>query len=231
MTDTVEGTARRARRPRREPVAAPGGPAPTLRILETRVLRGPNYWAREPVIRLLVDLGVLEDYPSNTLPGFTDALVALLPTLEDHACSLGRRGGFITRLRDGTWAGHIAEHIALEFQNLAGTDVRHGKTRSAGPRGQYNCIYEYREEAVGLEAGRMAVALVNHLVAPDDPEVFFDFAPELERLPRDIRRCSCTGAGPAERVFPCRTSVPARFWNSSAMCSAIWPAQVRPGGG
>ena len=115
-------------RPRR-PAA---GPAPTLRILETRVLRGPNYWAREPVIRLLVDLGVLEEYPSNMLPDFTDALVALLPTLEDHACSLGRRGGFITRLREGTWAGHIAEHVALEFQNLAGTDVRHGKTRAAG---------------------------------------------------------------------------------------------------
>ena len=130
---------------------------------------------------MLVDLGVLEEFPSNMLPNFTDALVALLPTLEDHACSLGRRGGFITRLREGTWAGHIAEHVALEFQNLAGTDVRHGKTRAAGAYGQYNCIYEYREEQVGLEAGRMAVALVNHLVAPDDPEVFFDFAPELER--------------------------------------------------
>ena len=110
-------------------------------------------------------------YPSNTLPNFTDALVALLPTLEDHACSLGRRGGFITRLREGTWVGHIAEHVALEFQNLAGTDVRHGKTRAAGQVGQYNCIFEYREEAVGLEAGRMAVALVNYLVAPDDPDV------------------------------------------------------------
>ena len=107
---------------------------------------------------MLVDLGVLEEFPSNRIPGFSDALVALLPTLEDHACSLGRRGGFITRLQEGTWAGHIAEHIALEFQNLAGTDVRHGKTRSAGVHGQYNCIYEYREEAVGLEAGRMAVA-------------------------------------------------------------------------
>ena len=163
-----------ARRPqgRRHPpaTAVPTTPLPTLRILETRVLRGPNYWAREPVIRMLVDLGVLEEFPSNRIPGFSDALVALLPTLEDHACSLGRRGGFITRLQEGTWAGHIAEHIALEFQNLAGTDVRHGKTRSAGVHGQYNCIYEYKEEAVGLEAGRMAVALVNHLVAPDDPE-------------------------------------------------------------
>ncbi len=118
---------------------------------------------------------MLEDFPSTKLPGFTDALVALIPTLEDHACSLGRRGGFITRLRDGTWVGHIAEHVALEFQNLAGTDVRHGKTRAAGQHGQYNCIYEYREEAVGLEAGRMAIALVNHLVAPGRPGVLLRF--------------------------------------------------------
>ena len=200
MTDTAEPTRTRARRPRSRSTAsaATAKPLPTLRILETRVLRGPNYWAREPVIRLLVDLGVLEDFPSDKIPGFSEALVALLPTLEDHACSLGRRGGFITRLRDGTWTGHIAEHIALEFQNLAGTDVRHGKTRSAGPRGQYNCIYEYREEAVGLEAGRMAVALVNHLVAPDDPEVFFDFAPELERL---IRLAERQAFGPSTQAL------------------------------
>ena len=202
MTETAEPSTTRtsARRRSKAPAgdAAAAGPLPTLRVLETRVLRGPNYWAREPVIRLLVDLGVLEDYPSTKLPGFTDALVALMPTLEDHACSLGRRGGFITRLRDGTWAGHIAEHVALEFQNLAGTDVRHGKTRSAGPHGQYNCIYEYREEAVGLEAGRMAVALVNHLVAPDDPEVFFDFAPEMERL---IRLAERQAFGPSTQAL------------------------------
>ncbi len=201
MTETAEPTKARARsnRAAKAATSAPAsGPAPTLKVLETRVLRGPNYWAREPVIRLLVDLGVLEDYPSTKLPGFTDALVALMPTLEDHACSLGRRGGFITRLRDGTWAGHIAEHIALEFQNLAGTDVRHGKTRAAGPHGQYNCIFEYREEAVGLEAGRMAIALVNHLAAPDDPEVFFDFAPEMERL---IRLAERQAFGPSTQAL------------------------------
>ena len=157
-------------------------PEPTLRIVETRILRGPNYWAREPVVRMLVDLGVLEQFPSNTIPNFTDTLVELMPTLEDHACSLGRRGGFVTRLRDGTWMGHVAEHIALEFQNLAGTDVRHGKTRSAGPTGFYNCIYEYREEQVGIRAGIMAVGLVNYLVAPTDPTHLFDFAIELEEL-------------------------------------------------
>ena len=203
MTETVEPTTTKPKRPRSKrptptATAAPITPLPTLRILETRVLRGPNYWAREPVIRLLVDLGNLEDFPSNRLPGFSDALIALIPTLEDHACSLGRRGGFITRLLEGTWAGHIAEHIALEFQNLAGTDVRHGKTRSAGIRGQYNCIYEYREEAVGLEAGRMAVGLVNHLVAPDDPEVFFDFAIQLENL---IRLAERQAFGPSTQAL------------------------------
>jgi len=189
------GPPRSRRRQAKGPAA---GPQPDLRILETRVLRGPNYWAREQVIRLLVDLGSLERYPSNTIPGFVDTLVALMPTLEDHACSLGRRGGFITRLRDGTWAGHVAEHIALELQNLAGTDVRHGKTRAAGPSGQYNVIYEYREEAVGMEAGRMAVALVNNLVAPNDPRVAFDYAGQLERL---IRLAERQAFGPSTQAL------------------------------
>ena len=173
-------------------------PEPTLRILETRILRGPNYWAREPVVRMVVDLGVLEEFPSNLIPGFADAIIELMPTLEDHACSLGRRGGFISRLREGTWAGHIAEHLALEFQNLAGTDVRHGKTRATGAPGQYNVIYEYREEAVGLEAGRMAVALVNHLVAPSDPAYQFDLVGALENL---IRLAERQAFGPSTQAI------------------------------
>ena len=180
----VAATGSNGSKPRRRASDATGvaRPEPTLRILETRILRGPNYWAREPVVRMLVDLGALESFPSNTIPNFSDTLLELMPTLEDHACSLGRRGGFVTRLRDGTWMGHVAEHIALEFQNLAGTDVRHGKTRSAGPTGHYNCIYEYREEQVGIRAGIMAVGLVNYLVAPTDQAHFFDFATELEEL-------------------------------------------------
>ncbi len=199
MTETADVTRTTGRRARAAAVLDPdNGPAPTLRILDTRVLRGPNYWAREPVIRLLLDLGVLEHYPSNTVPNFTEALVALIPTLEDHACSLGRRGGFVTRLREGTWMGHIAEHVALEFQNLAGTDVRRGKTRAAGRPGQYDCIFEYRQEQVGLEAGRMAVALVNHLVSPDDMAFFFDFAPELENL---IRLAERQAFGPSTQAL------------------------------
>ena len=191
-------TAAKAASTRRKPVPRGLKPLPTLRILETRVLRGANYWAREPVVRMLVDLGVLEYFPSNKIPGFVEALVESLPTLDDHACSLGRRGGFLTRLRDGTWVGHIAEHIALEMQNLAGTDVRHGKTRSTGVDGQYNVIFEYREESVGIEAGKMAVALVNHLVAPDDDAYAFDFMAEMERL---IRVAEKQAFGPSTQAL------------------------------
>jgi cyanophycin synthetase len=181
-TRAPAATAAPAKRRASAAPASPSRPEPSLRILETRVLRGPNYWAREPSIRQVVDLGVLEDFPSNTIPGFTDAIIEMLPTLEDHACSLGRRGGFISRLREGTWAGHVSEHIALELQNLAGTPVRHGKTRGTGEPGRYNVVFEYREEQVGIEAGKKAVALVNHLVAPDDPAFAFDLLAELEDL-------------------------------------------------
>ncbi len=181
---------------RKKAKPAPARPEPSLTILETRILRGPNYWAREPVIRLLVDLGSLEEFPSSTIPGFVDGLMALLPSLDDHACSLGRRGGFVTRLRDGTWTGHVAEHVALELQNLSGTDVRHGKTRSAGPYGQYNVIYEFREESVGVEAGKIAVALVNHLVDPARSE--FVFEAELERL---IRMAERSAFGPSTQAL------------------------------
>ena len=172
-------------------------PQPSLRILETRVLRGPNMWSRSPAINLLVDLGVLEDYPSNTIPGFNRGLLELVPTLEDHACSLGRRGGFISRLEEGTWLGHVSEHVALELQSLAGTEAHAGKTRGVpGERGRYNVVYEYRDEDVGREAGILAVALVNHIVAPDQAPL--DFAEELENL---IRLAERRAFGPSTQAL------------------------------
>ncbi len=156
-------------------------PHPTLRVLETHILRGPNTWSRRPAIAMLVDLGMLEDFPSNTIPGFNEALIELVPTLEEHACSLGRRGGFVTRLHDGTWLGHVTEHVALELENLAGTEAHAGKTRSVpGERGQYNVVYEFRDEDVGREAGQVAVALVNYLVSPEEAPL--DFVERLENL-------------------------------------------------
>ncbi|TME24860.1 MAG: cyanophycin synthetase [Chloroflexi bacterium] len=150
-----------------------------MKILESQVLRGPNYWSYEPAIRLLVDLGSLEHWPSNTLPNFTDALIDLLPGLHDHGCSLHRPGGFIERLRDGTWMGHVAEHVALELQREAGGSTTRGKTRRAGTPGQYNVVYGYSEEQVGLAGGRLAVRLLNHLVQANPT---FDFVAELESL-------------------------------------------------
>jgi cyanophycin synthetase len=149
-------------------------------------------------VKLLVDLGVLEQFPSNRIPGFNQGLLEWMPSLSDHACSLNRRGGFVTRLKDGTWMGHVAEHVALELQNLAGTFVHHGKTRSAGADGQYNVIYEFREETVGLEAGKLAVRIVNHLVAPGDPEQALDFIEELESL---IRLAERQAFGPSTQAI------------------------------
>ncbi len=184
----------RLKRPRSAPT---GVPSADLTVLETRVLHGPNFWSRAPVVRMLVDLGSLEQFPSNTIPGFVDGLAAWIPSLEDHACSLNRRGGFLTRLRDGTWAGHVAEHIALELQNLAGTDVRHGKTRGAGSVGQYNVVYEFREELVGVEAGKLAIRIVNHLVDPSaDPDL--DYLSELEGL---IRLAERAAFGPSTQAI------------------------------
>ena len=202
MAEAAAAKTSRTRRSRAATAAAAAAkgsaqPRPDLRILETRILRGPNYWSRSQVIRMVVDLGSLEQFPSNTIPGFVDGLIAWMPSLEDHACSLNRRGGFLTRLRDGTWAGHVAEHIALELQNLAGTDVRHGKTRGAGAEGQYNVIYEFREEMVGTEAGKLAVRIVNHLVDPAaEPEL--DYLAELEAL---IRLAERAAFGPSTQAI------------------------------
>jgi cyanophycin synthetase len=162
-----------------EPITNKPPAKPDLKILESQVLRGPNYWSYEPAIRLLVDLGSLEHWPSNTLPSFTDALIEMLPGLKDHGCSLHRPGGFIERLRDGTWMGHVAEHVALELQREAGGSTTRGKTRRAGIPGQYNVIYGYVEEQVGLAAGKLAVRLINHLVEVNPT---FDFVGELESL-------------------------------------------------
>jgi cyanophycin synthetase len=166
-------------RAKREPAARKRPLKPDLRIVTTQVFRGPNYWSYEPCVRLLVDLGSLEDWPSNTIRGFTTKLLKALPGVGEHSCSLGRKGGFRERLEDGTWLGHVAEHVAIELQRESGAHISRGKTRGAGVDGTYNVIYGYWEERVGVTAGALAVRLVNHLVKA---EPGFDFPGELERL-------------------------------------------------
>ncbi|MEP6807125.1 MAG: cyanophycin synthetase [Chloroflexota bacterium] len=158
-----------------------------MRIIETRVYRGPNYWNYEPAIKLVVDLGELEEFPTNLIPGFADALLGWLPGVGQHSCSTGKAGGFAKRLRAGTWVGHVAEHIALQLQRDAGTEVGRGKTRGTGEPGQYHVVYSYAEESVGLAAGRLAVRLVNHLVEPG-PD--FNLVAEFEQLVRLAERAA-----------------------------------------
>jgi cyanophycin synthetase len=155
-------------------------PSPDLTIESSRVYRGPNYWSYDPAVHLVVDLGGLEEYPTNLLPGFTDALLALLPGVGDHSCSRRKAGGFAERLHEGTWLGHVSEHVALELQRQTGADVSRGKTRGVvGRPGVYDVIYAYADETVGVAAGKLAVRLVNHLVQAEEG---LDPAAEVERL-------------------------------------------------
>ena len=149
-----------------------------LKVLQTTVYRGPNVWARMPVIHYVLDIGELEERPTNKIPGFYEHITELLPSLYDHGCSLGRPGGFLQRMREGTWMGHVLEHVALELQNLAGGEVARGKTRSTGERGVYNVIFAYEQEDVGLAAGKLALRALNHIIYNEEPEL--DFVAELE---------------------------------------------------
>ncbi len=161
-----------------------------MQVLETHVYRGPNLYGYSPMIRITLDLQELEEYPTTRLPGFSDRLVALIPSLQQHGCSYGEDGGFIRRMHEGTWIGHVVEHIALELQCLAGTAVSRGKTRSVPDcPGVYYVIYTYVEEYVGLEAGKLAMRLVRSLLPPELPSALpaeeraaFDFAHERDLL-------------------------------------------------
>ncbi len=165
-----------------------------MKVLETRVYRGPNLYALRPVIRLKMDLMELEQFPTAKLPGFVERLLAIMPSLGEHTCSYDHAGGFVRRMTEdeGTWMGHVLEHVALELQCLAGTPVTYGKTRSRGlPAGHYHVIYSYLEESVGLRAGELAYQLLTTLLPPDraayNPEPF-DYPHHLERLVRLAQR-------------------------------------------
>ncbi|MFO0760726.1 MAG: cyanophycin synthetase [Byssovorax sp.] len=170
-----------------------------MKLIETRVYRGPSPYGYRPVIRLTLDLEELEQHPSNQIPGFVDRLVADIPTLEEHGCSYGERGGFLRRLVDGTWFGHVTEHVAIELQCLAGTPVTYGKTRSAGRDGLYHVIYSYEDEQVGRRAGELALRYLRSILPEgyaDRLDEAFDYKEELDSLARLAERVAL---GPSTR--------------------------------
>lgn len=136
-----------------------------MEIINIKVLKGPNYWSnfRKKLIVIKLDLKRYEDLPTDELPGFTDNLKKLIPSLYAHRCSPGYEGGFFERLARGTWLGHVIEHIALELQWLAGMECGYGRTRPTGQRGVYNVVYAYEIENAGIYAGKAAIAIADAL--------------------------------------------------------------------
>jgi cyanophycin synthetase len=159
-----------------------------IKLLRINYLRGPNIWTYRPVLEVWLDLGDLEDLPSNKLPGLTERLVAWLPALEEHHCGVGERGGFIERLREGTWAGHILEHIVIELLNLAGMPTGFGQTRESTRRGVYRMVFRARDEAVARVALAEAHALLLAAIRLPAGLATFDVAAAVARLADQIDR-------------------------------------------
>lgn len=168
-----------------------------MKIISTNVYVGPNLYAHFPVIRYILDLGELEQWPSVRLgESFIEGLLRCLPGLDEHGCSYREPGGFVRRLREdeGTWLGHVLEHVVLELQNIAGSDVGFGRTRSIdGKPGHYTMVFEYEDEAVGRAAGELGLQLLKSLLPEalrpaDSPSSDWDFEEERDAFIRDAQR-------------------------------------------
>jgi cyanophycin synthetase len=181
-----------------------------LRTTRLRAVRGPNFWRLAPVIACDLTLGSLEELTSADISGFNDRLLELLPSLHDHPCSRGTTGGFVERLREGTHLPHILEHVALELQNLAGSDVSFGRVVESGDRGVWWLIVAYEEEDVGLEAVRESIRLVKACLAG----TFYDISQAVGAL-SDLREDVQLGPSTAAIVEEARRrGIPVRRLNS-----------------
>ncbi len=155
-----------------------------MKIIKIQALRGPNIWSiqRKKLIQMRLDLEELEQFPTNKIEGFRERIEAMLPSMVEHRCSEGCRGGFFSRVDRGTWMGHVIEHIALEIQSLAGMETGFGRTRETKTPGIYNVVFSYTEENVGLFAAEASVAIAEALIAGKE----YDIDADLQKM-REIR--------------------------------------------
>jgi hypothetical protein len=137
-------------------------PATEIRITALQALRGANFWSQRPVTRMDLAVGAYDEISSAQVAGFCEALRNAMPGLVEHRCSIGERGGFLVRLRQGTYAPHIVEHVALELQTMAGFEVGYGKTRGGDTTGEYTLVFEHVHAGVGLRAAALALEIVQH---------------------------------------------------------------------
>ncbi len=157
-------------------------------LLRINYLRGPNIWTYRPVLEVWLDLGALEDFPSNLLPGFNDRLTTLLPALLEHHCGVGERGGFLQRLNDGTWTGHVLEHVVIELLNLADMPTGFGQTRSTSQRGVYRMVFRARDEQVARTALAEGHALLMAAIN-DTPFTASDVQLAVEKIRAKVDDC------------------------------------------
>ena len=184
-----------------------------MQILKVNKLRGPNIWANFPVLEAWVDLEELKDTSSEMIPGFNERLMAWLPSLVEHRCSVGERGGFFVRLRRGTYMAHILEHVALELQSLAGTPVGFGRARETNVDGIYKVAVAFREEKLGLACIDKAFELI--LAAVHDSS--FDVEAEVSKL-RDFAHDVCLGPSTKAIVDAAKArGIPWRRLNESSL--------------
>ena len=155
-----------------------------MKIIDIKAMRGPNYWSvrRHKLVVMKLDLEEMEKYPSNLIPGFSERLEAMFPTMKSHRCSEEFEGGFFHRVKDGTWMGHVIEHIALEMQTLAGMDCGFGRTRTTGVDGIYHVVFSYMEEKVGIYVARAAVRVCESLIKGSE----YDLEEDIQKM-REIR--------------------------------------------
>lgn len=157
-----------------------------MKILKTQVLRGPNVWSnyRNKLIQVRLDLEEMENFPTDKIEGFADRLKKMFPTMIEHECSEGERGGFFNRVERGTWLGHVMEHLALEIQSLAGMNTGYGRTRETAVKGVYNLVFAYEFEEAGLYAAKAAFRIVEAL----SQNLAYDISEDIQELDTLRRR-------------------------------------------
>lgn len=161
-----------------------------MKIRSINAMRGPNYWSirRHKLIVMVLDLEEMEELPTNKIEGFRERLETMFPTMYEHRCSIGTPGGFFKRVEEGTWMGHVIEHIALEIQTLADMDTGFGRTRGYGEKGVYNVVFSYIEENVGRYAAKASVEICEALIAGEE----YDLEEDIQRM-REIRESERLG--------------------------------------
>ena len=196
-----------------------------MRIREIRAMRGPNYWSvrRHKLIVMTLDLEELEQLPTNKIDGFYERLTTMFPTMYEHRCSVGTAGGFFERVKEGTWMGHVIEHIALETQTLAGMDVGFGRTRGYGEEGVYHVVFAYMEEKAGIFAAKSATRIAQALIDNEAYDLEADLQ-EMRELREDQRLGPSTGSIIEEAVS---RDIPWMRLNKYSLCQLGYGANQK----